>query len=273
MKWKKAEKKDENTFKIPERWVWLHYYEAFNLLFRIENALRVFVYIVLKNEFKDKWVDVQVMSEDANEGTIGSIARKRMSQSKSFGYLGESVSCPIMHLTSGELTRLITDTQWKHFKDHFSGSRDIMRNKLDEIAAIRNSLAHFRPIKVEDLEVLSQNSRHVLVGIEDLFAQVLQQNDIVPTNTESRWYRELRTLGTEEVKLSFHQSIDEKWLRILLTYDCPVANYVDKGWGMEYYVLSLSSSAIISLYQAIRDNIIHLYQTSTIWHYLRKTSP
>ena len=31
---------------IPARWVYVHYYEAFNLLFRIENALRIFVYIV-----------------------------------------------------------------------------------------------------------------------------------------------------------------------------------------------------------------------------------
>jgi hypothetical protein len=68
MEWKQASA-IEGGFNIPERWVYLLYYEAFNLLFRIENALRVFVYIVLKNEFREKWGDCQVTADD-DQGTI-----------------------------------------------------------------------------------------------------------------------------------------------------------------------------------------------------------
>ena len=50
MEWKKSEKKDGNTYQIPERWLHLYYYEALNVLFRFENSLRVFVYVVLKKK-------------------------------------------------------------------------------------------------------------------------------------------------------------------------------------------------------------------------------
>lgn len=262
MEWKKAVRKADNALEIPGRWVLLHYYEAFNLLFRIENALRIFVYVVLKNEFKETWADVQVLTEDSNEGSISSIAKKRIAQSKSFGYLGQHVSCPIMQLTTGELTRLITsESQWKLFREHFSGSREIMRHKLEEMGAIRNSLAHFRPINEDDIEVLSQNSKHVLVGVEKLFSQVLGQMDIVPTNTESNWYSELRTLGTEECRVSFRQSADEKWVRILLEYACPILKLEAYHRAVEYRILCLNSSAVILLCEVLRNNMVYLSET------------
>lgn len=48
MDWKSANKNEDDTFDIPMRWLHIHYFEALNILFRMENALRVFVYIILK---------------------------------------------------------------------------------------------------------------------------------------------------------------------------------------------------------------------------------
>jgi hypothetical protein len=53
MEWKSIETDDTRGLNIPGEWLLPHYYEALNALFRIENALRVFVYVVLKNQFKD----------------------------------------------------------------------------------------------------------------------------------------------------------------------------------------------------------------------------
>ena len=120
MDWKQGEKVGNDAVKIPGRWLSLHYYEALNLLFRIENALRVFLYIVLKNQYKDKWAEIQISSEDENEGTISSIAKRRIGQSQTFGYLGHPIACPIMHLTSGEMIRLIiSDAYWKYIQRIF----------------------------------------------------------------------------------------------------------------------------------------------------------
>ena len=57
MEWKSAEEKDFEAYEIPDEWLYLRYYEAFNVLFRIENALRVFVYVVLKSKYLSSWAD------------------------------------------------------------------------------------------------------------------------------------------------------------------------------------------------------------------------
>jgi hypothetical protein len=183
-----------------------------------------------------------------------------MGQSQSFGYLGHAITCPIMHLTSGEMSRMITsDAYWKLFKPYFFGSREIMKTKLEEIGSIRNSLAHFRPIKPDDVDVIKQNSKHVLAGVEQFITQALMQPDVVPTNIEDTWYKQLKTLGTDHCTLSFHQSKDEQWVRLYLWYDCPVLkkNVMFKGY-VSYTVLTLRSSAVLTKYDAVRRDITYL---------------
>jgi hypothetical protein len=239
------------------------YYEAFNLLFRIENALRVFVYIVLKNELKEKWADAQVVEGD-NQGTISSLAKKRMSQAQTFGYLGHNIACPVMHLNSGELTRLIvSDAYWSLFKPYFLGSKDIINSKLDEIGSIRNSLAHFRPIRADDVNVIKQNSKHVLLSIEQFLNQVLIQRDVVPTNTTDDWYTSLKTLNIDQGTFSFKQSMDEQWVRVSIEYLCPVIKK-DISWSeyVTYTVLTIRSSAVLTKYSEIANDICYLSEIS-----------
>ena len=258
MQWKQATT-IEGGLNIPARWVYVHYYEAFNLLFRIENALRIFVYIVLKNERREKWADAQVIADD-EEGTIDALARKRRGQSQTFGYLGHSIACPIMHLNSGELTRLIvSEAYWKLFKPYFLGSKDIIKSKLEEIGSIRNSLAHFRPIRSDDVDVIKQNSKHVLLGIEQFLNQVLVQGDVIPTNTEHEWYLNLKTLVTYQCTFSFQQSSDERWVRIGIEYSCPVIKKISY-WSEQatYTVLTIRSSAILTKYPEIAKDICYL---------------
>lgn len=258
MDWERASK-IEGGVDIPESWVRLPYYEAFNLLFRIENALRVFVYIVLKSELNEEWQNAQLDQSDET-GTISSVARKRSSQAQAFGYLGYTIANPLMHLNGGELSRLIaSDTYWRHFKPHFRGSREIIRNKLDEVGSIRNSLAHFRPIREDDVEVIRQNSKHFMLGVEDLLNQVLLQRTVVPTNTEDDWYSNLGTLGTDHCVLKFSQSADERWVRLNLRYCCPVLSKRRLyGERFDYRVLTLQSSAVLEEQPEIARDICYL---------------
>ncbi len=53
MKWEDAEKNKDGSVKLPDNWLFLHYYEALTVLFRIENSLRTFVYVVLKDKKKN----------------------------------------------------------------------------------------------------------------------------------------------------------------------------------------------------------------------------
>jgi len=260
MKWEKAVETKEKLLQIPESWLFLHYYEALTVLFRIENALRVFVFSVLKNEFGEKWLETNITSDDSTQGTIASIAKRRINQARNFGYLGYSITCPIMHLTSGELIQLITsDANWKYFTKYFLGSKDIIKNKLDEIGAIRNSLAHFRPVRQSDIEVVKQNANHVLVAIEKCISEMFECKNVVPTNTAEDWYKELRTLGTDHCTLYFLQSADEQWIKISIEYGCPVVEqFVTLNNYRRYKVLSIISPTILREYPILSNLITYL---------------
>ena len=127
MEWEKAEvisKELNTTYKIPNRWLFIHYYEALNILFRIENSLRVFVYAILKNTFYDDWTNIQIDISDDQKMTISAIAKKRIRQAQDFGYLGYEISSPLMHLNSGELIRMITSAEyWKYFSTYLRGKK------------------------------------------------------------------------------------------------------------------------------------------------------
>lgn len=223
MEWKAASKKDDGSIAIPERWLHLHYYEALNILFRMENALRVFVYLVLKNKKGEKWANVDIQISDDENSTIASLAQKRIAQSKVFGYLGYEIQSPLMYLNSGELTRLITsDAYWPDFKKYFKGKKEIIRNKLDEIGTVRNSLAHFRPIKYDDIELIKQNVKHAFTGIEDCFTELFGTINVVPTNSTEQWYNNVKTIGSDLCTVQIYQSKREEWVRVEIAYDCPV---------------------------------------------------
>ncbi|MBU0579810.1 MAG: hypothetical protein KKA19_01420 [Candidatus Margulisbacteria bacterium] len=246
MKWKEAKNKEGNIYDLPGNWLKIEYFEALNILFRIENSLRIFVYIVLKNEFQDKWRDLSITSDDAETSTLGAIAKKRLSQDKNYAYLGYILNSPLLHLTSGELIRVITsDSYWKYFKNYFLGSKEIIKNKLDEIGNVRNSLAHFRPIKKGDIDLVKQNSIHTLSEIENTIKDFINCQYIVPTNTDEKWYNEIITLGTEECKINFMQSKKEDWIKLTLSFDAPIIQNVKYYYGYQTTTLNLKTDRIL----------------------------
>jgi|GEM_PF-747504 len=260
MEWEKAIRKEGNTFEIPETWLFPYYYEVLTALFRIENALRVFVFSILKNELKEKWSSLSIKSDESVDGTIESIAKKRISQAKDFGYLGYFVNCPIMYLTTGELIHLITSERyWKYFCNYFLGSKAIMENKLNEIINVRNAIAHFRPIKQGDVELIKQNAAHALGAIESCILQLTNCQNVVPTNTAESWYKELRILGADGISLSLFFSENEEWVRIELKYHCPiVSKKVFEKRYVFYRLLTIISPAILAKYSPLRSQIIYL---------------
>lgn len=222
MEWKNTSSNDDGLLKIPKRWLQLHYYEALTILFRFENSLRVFVYSVLKNEFFENWKNCSFGTE-GEQKSIASISSQRIRQANNFGYLGFDITAPLMHLTSGELVEIIvSDTYWAKFKPYFRGNKDIIKNKLLEIGNIRNSLAHFRPVKPDDIELVKQNTRHTLIGVEKSLTNLFIQNLRVPTNTEDGWYKSISTLGNELISTAPYYSEDEDWVCVTWRFSAPV---------------------------------------------------
>jgi hypothetical protein len=259
MEWKEAKSNEENKYELPGGWLQIEYFEALNLLFRIENSLRVFVYVILKNELNEKWKDLSVTSDDNESSTISAIARRRTSQDKNYAYLGYELNSPLLHLTSGELIRIITsDSYWKYFSQYFMGSREIIKNKLDEIGNVRNSLAHFRPIRKGDVDLVKQNSIHTLFKLEKMFFELTNCHDRVPTNTEESWYKETITVGIEDCKVSFRQSKNEEWVKILITYKPPILSRRKYVNSQTLTTCNLRTDQVLLFCPVIKKHVIYV---------------
>lgn len=256
MEWKSAEIKEGNLYKIPESWLHLYYYEALNILFRFENALRIFVYVILKQHLGKDW-DLAALGDGI---TIRTETKKRLSQVREHGYLGYDVSSPMLFLNSGELTQLIaSDAYWKYFGKYFKASKAIVLTKLQEIGTVRNSLAHFRPIKQDDIDLIKQNSKHLLIAIEDCLVQITSISDIVPTNSEENWYKELKPIGSNQLTTAIHASRDQNWIRLQLSYAVPnLTKYKSDQKYHTYKVGIVRIEQLVKKYPSIRENCIFI---------------
>lgn len=259
MEWLPAEAVEDRNFKIPARWLHLYYYEALNILFRFENALRLFVYVVLKRQLGKDW-DIAALGDGI---TIRTETKKRIHQAREHGYLGYDVSSPMLFLNSGELTQIITsDVYWKHFAPFFRASKAIVLTKLQEIGTVRNSLAHFRPIKQDDIDLIKQNSKHLLIGIEDCLVQLTSITDVVPTNSEDAWYKELKPVGNDHWRTNLLSSRDQQWIRVQLTYRIPTLQKFPSTRHVNYKVGTLRVAQLLHLYKSVRETCIYLSEST-----------
>lgn len=259
MDWKSAEVTESKGVNIPDRWLHLYYYEALNILFRFENALRIFVYVILKRELGKNW-DVAAIGNDA---TIRTETRKRIAQAREHGYLGYEVTSPVLYLNSGELTQiLVSEAYWKHFAPYFKASRDIVLTKLQEIGTVRNSLAHFRPVKQDDVDLIKQNSKHVLLEIEQCLIQISTISDAVPTNSTQPWYKELKSIGNKNLTTALWFSKDQQWVRMELHYPLPILQKEIYGESYSTFkAANLRTLEVLRNYPAIRDNSIYVSES------------
>jgi hypothetical protein len=198
--WKRIEKpsssaaRKKNQHTVPISFIDARYYELYNFAFRIENALRLFVYLVLKNHCGAHWASTKV-SVDEDSDTIDKIYKSRWQVSRNYQYLTPPVNSPLMFLSTGELIGLILSKQnWKFFASHFSCNSNTVRQKFNEVINIRNDLAHFRPIKIGNVGRLQRIAEEMLTGIERYLLNALFQSREVSPRNEADWYRPLKSL-------------------------------------------------------------------------------
>lgn len=259
MEWSKPETSNDGSVKIPANWIHLHYYEAVNILFRIENSVRVFAYAVLKNELSTEWINASISTDDAQQATIKSAGRRRIAQAKQFGYLGYMSPCPLLYLSMGELVQLMfSEAYWKFFSPYFPGKKETMKLKLDEIISIRNSLAHFRPIRVDDVDVIRQNAKHALMGIEKFLAELTRCNIPVPSNSAATWYKELMPLGTDHVDISLHESRGGEWVNLRFDFTPPVISQEMSDSWLDCRTVKLNAPAIASVVPEIVNFAVYV---------------
>lgn len=256
MDWQNAQIVEAKGLKIPDRWLHLYYYEALNILFRFENALRIFVYVILKKELGKQWDQAAI-----GDGiTIRTETKKRIAQAREHGYLGYEVTSPVLYLNSGELVQIITsETYWRHFAPYFKAAKAVVLTKFQEIGTVRNSLAHFRPVKQDDVDLVKQNTKHLMLEIEQCLVNIFSITDVVPTNSNELWYSALKAIGSSNLTTALYLSGDQKWVRLELRHN--MVTLKKEFWGERYCSFNSASFRtlmILEQYPDIRDNCIYV---------------
>lgn len=89
--------------------------------------------------------------------------------------------------------------------------------------------------------------------------QITATSDVVPTNTDEAWYKELKTIGNDRFKTSIFASPDQEWIRLELDYSIPVLKklvYTDDY--ISYRVGNLRTAQLLTKYPALREACIYL---------------
>ncbi len=97
---------------------------------------------------------------------------------------------------------------------------------------VRNSLAHFRPIEYDDIELIKQNAKHALIGVEECLSEMTKTYTVVPTNTTENWYKNIKALRAELCDLTIYQSSHEEWIRVQLAFESKMLT--KEQWWDEY---------------------------------------
>ena len=236
--------------------LYAHYFEALNTLFRVENALRFFVFLVLKDALGTKWEHTEVPNPVGSPSTIAAIAKRRLLQASTYGHIGYAITCPVMHLTIGELTGvMLSETHWSKFKRFFVAKKDVIELKFEEISQVRNALAHFRPISLDDVSLIGVNSRHAMERIENFINEAVGFKSIMPTNCEYPWYKGLSSLPVGERTLMLSVTRDENWVEIHLPFETPVTwTSMGDKWQMGS-AIALRSPAIFAASPVLQEHV------------------
>jgi hypothetical protein len=120
--------------------------ECYRLSFEIETYLRVVARWELRGRNPADW-----------RGLIPSLilaeAEARQEQERSIGYLDERKSGILSYLNLSELKDLILGPLWPAFRKQWP-PEDMVRSEFKKLIAIRNKIAHFRPVTSRDRRVV-----------------------------------------------------------------------------------------------------------------------
>ncbi|CCU77567.1 hypothetical protein HSACCH_00028 [Halanaerobium saccharolyticum subsp. saccharolyticum DSM 6643] len=117
-------------------------------------------------------------------------------------------------------------------------------------------------MKKEDVELVKQNGNHILNSVEKGLLNIIQITDIVPTNTQEKWYESLSNIENEYCNLFFYQSSDEKWIKIDINYHCSNISKENTIFNNKLYkVLNIVSPNILSEFPNYKDKLIFISES------------
>lgn len=117
-------------------------------------------------------------------------------------------------------------------------------------------------MRSEDIEVVKQNSRHTLLGVEECLTNLFSQSLRVPTNTSEPWYQLISTLGTKQITTTPYYSANEEWVNIKLKFRTPIlekSKYSESF--LSYRLIKINPPAILLDHTAIKDHVTYVSES------------
>jgi hypothetical protein len=223
--WPYTTRKRSGSWCLPLNHIPVRYFDAFQMLFRLENSLRVLVYVALKADRFDQWLNTEIPPSDPPQNnrclgkesaTIGQVFRQRSEPLRRHSYIGHPCSAPTMYLEFDELVRLMTSESYRSiFNPVFGESVVNLQSKLDEMRIIRNNLAHFRTVTGDDVERLEDCAKTLEPYVNAYLGGLTFDEFYVP---ELREFSSLRGDSFNQLEGTRDWGIDwartDKWLKV-----------------------------------------------------------
>jgi len=125
---------------------------TFLRLYQLETWTREMVYLELKAYYgTDWWTEVEGL-----RNVPVNLAQRYRSRDRQHPHISTPENDPLWFISLDTLLKIIFhDKMWKRFAPYFT-TKKILRSKFEEIAPVRNRVAHCRPLHVYDLRRLEQ---------------------------------------------------------------------------------------------------------------------
>ena len=256
---------------IPNTWLPLRYYQAYNMLYRMENGLRVFVYMILKKTFQENWWREPLFSfeQDAKPSlSVKSVAGKLEKQSAAFPDITPRVPCPLMLFTLGELAALILSEKcWPSFAKYFHNNKERTAALLREITEVRNALAHFREIPRQAISRLADNLQILLSEVDPLLTSLFKEIDPVTKRDNPR--KGVRSWEPIDAPMLCSAAVAQQsgqWTILDLHLKWPVFKMSAAAASMEATVGYLTPDKLLANANALKGKLRCLFDCSEPFH-------
>ncbi len=137
--------------------------KAYCLAQQLERWLRELIYLELKANYGTEWCMKLIEALKRSKG-LGIPPEKSFKKDQKHQHMSTPENDPLWYLSFDSLIKLIFDKiLWGLFKPYLM-NKDLLRAKLGEIQLIRNRIAHFRTLHLDDLDRLKSLLRDLDKG-------------------------------------------------------------------------------------------------------------
>ena len=153
------------------------------LFYQLERWLREMVYLELKAHFGENWWTEAEQALKRSRGG-GIPAARSLRADKRHPHMSTPENDPLWFLSLDSLTKIILDKKlWRLFGSYLT-TKSLVKAKFDEIAPIRNRIAHYRALHKDDIDRIVAVLRDIDEGFWRFCTSYNNNKWFVPPHTK-----------------------------------------------------------------------------------------